>query len=157
MPPADPADPAKTARDQAMSLLAVRNRSQSELCDRLLQKGHPEDLVSALLERLTASGLLDDGRFARERARSLVRNNGWGPRKLRADLASRGVAAGLVEEAVTEAYGSESCEGVMRREVRKRFGEQVLDPEADGRLRSRAYRFLLGRGFEPEQIQDLLV
>lgn len=145
-------------REQALRLLEVRGRSCFELRGRLLAKGHPTAAVDALLERLCESGLLDDARFARDRARAMLRRKGWGPRKLAADLARRGVDREQVDAAIADAYADADTDpaAIMRREVVKRFGPDVLDPDADPKRRARARRFLLGRGFTPEAVADLL-
>jgi regulatory protein len=145
-------------REQALRLLEVRGRSRFELRGRLLAKGHPAAAVDALLERLGASGLLDDARFARDRARAMLRRKGWGPRKLAADLARRGVEREQVDAAIAEAYADAGTDpaAIMRREVVKRFGPDILDPDTAAKTRARARRFLLGRGFTPEAVAELL-
>ncbi len=157
---ADPDDPAlrERIREQALRLLEVRGRSRFELRGRLLAKGHPAAAIDALLERLGASGLLDDARFARDRARAMLRRKGWGPRKLAADLARRGVEREQVDAAIAEAYADADTdpEAIMRREVVKRFGPDILAPDSDPKRRASARRFLLGRGFTPEAVADLL-
>lgn len=137
-------------------MLSVRARSVRELSQRLRSKGHEPQAVAAEMERLIELGFLHDGNFARERARAMLRSKGWGPRKLRADLARRGVAADLIDLAIAAAYEEFDPDAILRREALKRFGERILAEDVDPKLKNKAYRFLLGRGFEPEAIRDLL-
>lgn len=149
------ADPAERARDKALRLLAVRSRAESELRQRLQASGFSAEIAGQVLKRLRDGGLVDDRRFAFERARSMGKGKGWGPRKLRADLRHKGIAEEVAEEAIGQAYGSRSCKQIMRRLVVKRFGQQVLGDGDDRKQRAKAQRYLLGKGFEPDDVQGL--
>jgi regulatory protein len=139
-------------REQALRLLTVRNRSVQELRERLLSKGHSREAVEELLGRLIDTGLLDDRKYAEQRARAMGNGRGWGPRKLRADLIRRGIPGELVLEAVSQAYGELPTEEVIRKILCKRYGETLFSADADPKARSKAQRYLLGRGFEPNEV-----
>jgi len=156
MPRAQSADPQERAREQILRWLEVRARSRRELADRLRAKGHEPEVFEPLLDRLTEAGLIDDAQFAKDRARALLRSKGWGPRKLKADLARHGVQDQDVEAAIQAAYEELSPEEILRREALKRFGQAILAPDGDPARKQKAFRFLLGRGFEPDAIRDLL-
>jgi SOS response regulatory protein OraA/RecX len=149
------ADSVDRAHRKALRLLQVRNRSCKEIEDRLRADGYKDGVTGEILKRLKRSGLLDDQRFALERARVMGKRKGWGPRKLRWDLSRYGLGDDLIGLAVEQAYGKLSRTSVMKRLVRKRFGEEALLAEADRKLRGRAHRYLLGRGFEPEEVHTL--
>jgi regulatory protein len=154
-PKIDLQDPLERARAQALRLLTARNRSTRELRRRLAQAGHAEEVVSGLLTRLADTGLLDDRRFAEERVRVLVEEKGCGPRKVRSDLFQRGIAGAIVDQVIEQAFQGRSNDSVMRALVRRRFGEEAFSSEADPKLRQRAQRFLLTRGFEPDEVFSL--
>src|SRR2546423_13290433 len=59
-----PVRPRGTAKDRALRLLGVRDRSRRELERRLLRAGFEPDEIAAALDDLTAVGLIDDERFA---------------------------------------------------------------------------------------------
>jgi regulatory protein len=148
-------DPADRARDKALRLLGVRNRSSRELRQRLLADGFSESVSDRVLQNLQESGLVDDQRFAVERARAMGKGKGWGPRKLRSDLIQRGIPAEVTEVAIGQAYGKQSCDEIMRRQIKKRFGSEVLSSGADRKTRGKALRFLLQKGFEPDEVYSL--
>jgi len=148
-------DPSAKAYNKALRLLGVRNRSCKEIKDRLLAASFADDLADQVVERLCQSGLLDDHRFARERARAMGKSKGWGPRKLRWDLSRYGLASDQIDQAIEQTYDSQSCVSIMRKLVKKRFGERALTGD-DLKLRSKVYRYLLGRGFEPDQVHEVL-
>jgi regulatory protein len=145
-------DPFEKARTQALRLLQTRSRSTDELRRFLLKAHYAVTIVERILARLTEVGLLDDRRFAVERAAYLGQRRGQGPRKLRVDLSCRGIAAELIETAITQAYQPVSADQMMREVLKRRFGERVLADTADAKLRAKAQRFLLSRGFEPDSV-----
>ena len=82
--------------------VSVRPRSVAEVRLRLRRKATPPEILDAIVERLLRVGYLDDAAFARywigERARSRPR----GARLLRQELRQKGVAAPVVEAALSE-------------------------------------------------------
>jgi len=153
--PGEDSDRLTQAREKALRLLGVRNRSRKELRQRLLAGGFPDAVIDRVLERLGEAGLVDDRKFALERARAMGKGKGWGPRKLRADLLQRGVAAEVADEAVDQAYGKQSSSEIMKRLARKRFGGEVFTSGADRKARGKAVRYLLQKGFEPDEVYAL--
>jgi regulatory protein len=148
-------DPESRAYDKALRLLTVRSRTRKELKQRLVAERFTDKVAEQVLDRLAAAGLIDDKKFAIDRARAMGKGKGWGPRKLRSDLLKRGIANEAIDEAVSQAYGTQSCTQVMKRLIKKRFGTQVLTQKADRKAKGKAQRFLLGRGFEPEEVSAM--
>jgi regulatory protein len=140
------------AYEKALRLLTVRGRTRKELKQRLVAERYSDKVAEHVLDRLANIGLIDDKKFAIDRARAMGKGRGWGPRKLRSDLLQRGISSEVVDEAVSQAYGAQTCDQVMKHLVKKRFGDQVLTAKADYKARGKAQRFLLGRGFEPEDV-----
>jgi len=149
------ADVLTRARDKALRLLGVRNRSTKELRQRLTADGFSDSVSDEVLKKLAESGLLDDRKFALERARAMGKGKGWGPRKLRADLIQRGVTNETADEAIGQAYGKQSSGQIMRRQAKKRFGQEVLSSAADRKTRGKVVRYLLQKGFEPDEVYGL--
>ena len=143
------------AYEKALRLLTVRGRSRKELKQRLEAERYSDKVAERVLDRLADTGLIDDKKFAIDRARAMGKGKGWGPRKLRSDLIKRGIPAEAVDEAVSQAYGTQSHIQVMKRLIKKRFGSQVLTQKADRKTRGKAHRFLLGRGFEPDDVSAM--
>jgi regulatory protein len=143
------------AYNKALRLLTVRSRTRKELKQRLVAERFTDKVAEQVLDRLVDAGLIDDKKFAIDRARAMGKGKGWGPRKLRSDLLKRGIDAEAVDEAVSQAYGTQSCTKIMKRLIKKRFGTQVLTQKADRKAKGKAQRFLLGRGFEPEEVSAM--
>lgn len=135
---------------QAMRMLAVREHSTRELRRKLRQRRGEEAVVEAVLERLTADGMLSDGRFVEAYVRSRI-ERGQGPIKIRAGLVERGVSGGLVEEALDfeSGFWNARAQAVQAR----RFGNE---PPADGSEWARRARFLWARGFPSDVVYRTL-
>lgn len=149
------ADHENRAYEKALRLLTVRGRSRKELKQRLVAERYSDKVAECVLDRLVDTGLIDDKKFAIDRARAMGKGKGWGPRKLRADLLNRGIPSEAVDEAISQAYGTQSCTQVMKRLIKKRFGGQVLTQKADLKAKGKAQRYLLGRGFEPDDVSAM--
>lgn len=94
---------ARAVLDQVVRWLAARARTEREIRDRLGRRQVPEAVVERVLERLRRWGYVDDRRLAGDVAEG-ARARGIGPRRLRADLARRGVPDALADEAVRAAW-----------------------------------------------------
>jgi SOS response regulatory protein OraA/RecX len=123
----------------AASTRALRHRDLStrRLEQRLERRAVPPAERARAVETLTQAGLLDDGRFARGRARALAAR-GYGDAAIRFDLERQGVEVEVAGEALAE-----------------------LEPERDRALRLaasaggavRAARLLARRGFGEDAIE----
>ncbi len=107
------------------------------------------ELIDQVVAELEATHVLDDARFAErftEDRRSLM---GWGPDRIEQELARRGIAAELIEAALsTRSRGDEleAATGLL--------AERFAEPLEDDRARNRAWQLLVRRGYEPELAYD---
>ena len=135
----------------ALRLLTVRDRSEAELAARLLRKGFDEAQITDAVERCRRYGYLDDARFARERARSLLRQGrAVGPRLL-ADLRQHGVGEAEARAAVDEAREEFDERELLAELLRRRFPDFIFRAAAD-RERRRVVNYFLRRGFSLPQV-----
>ncbi len=133
-----PPDP----QQKAMELLVRREHSRRDLKRKLGLKGIDPAAAEAVVEKLAGLGYQDDGRFgsafARDRAAA-----GYGPQRIRQELAGHGLDREQVEAAL------EACEADWPARaqalVEKRFRPSELD---DPVRRRKAVDFLLRRGFD---------
>ena len=98
--------------------LRGRDLASAELADRLERAGVPPGTRAETLAVLDRAGLVDDRRFADDRAATLARR-GYGDAWIRWDLERRGVAHELVEEAIAGLEGERTR---LERIVRERGG-----------------------------------
>lgn len=139
--------------DRALRMLALRPRASAELRRSLVRKGEPAEHVDATIERLTRAGLLDDGAFARQFARSRSAGTGASRRRIQQELNRRGVARAVTDAAIAEVYEDEAIdEGeVAERAARKKLRALGgLDPVVRNR---RLFAFLARRGYDTADIR----
>lgn len=134
-----------------MRLLSVRARSQAELRERLLGAGFPRGVIGRVLAGLAEAGLVGDEEFARSwiASRKLA---GIGRRRLRAELARKGIERGTIERLIAEQVDDEMERGEVERLTRKRLDRSGGEAKALARVR----RFLIGRGYGFEMVEDVL-
>jgi SOS response regulatory protein OraA/RecX len=123
------------ALGDALRALRYRDLSRSRLDERLQQRGAGEDARAAALESLERAGLVDDGRVAASRARSLA-ERGYGDAAIRAALEVEQVSAEHLEAALAEL------------EPEAERARRLLGPAPD----LRAVRRLAAKGFDPENL-----
>lgn len=142
--------------DRALDMLAARARSTRDLRRQLIRKGEPQELVDLAVERLTRMGLLDDGSFARQVARSKMADAGHSRRRVRAELFRKGVDRAVSDEAITAVVEEEAVDEAANLEMvaRKKFETlRSVDPQT---RRRRLYAFLARRGYESADISRVL-
>lgn len=142
--------------DRALDLLEARARSVVELRRALLRQGEPEADVDAAIERLRAAGLLDDANYARQLARSKALGAGHSRRRIAQDLARRGIARSVGDEAITEVFEEEAVDEAasIERVARKKM-KTLLALDASTQKR-RLYAFLARRGYESDAIAGIV-
>lgn len=102
------------------------------------------------MKELIAQGVLSDERFAETLVRSR-RRRGYGPVRIRHELAGKGLGAEAVDHSVDPRAADWIDE--IERVRRKKFGERLPSRFDE---RAKQARFLQYRGFTYDQIQHVL-
>lgn len=139
--------------DRALNMLALRARSSRELRRQLIRKGEPEDHVDAVIARLLAAGLLDDGAFARQFTRGKAMGASMSRRRIQQELTRRGVARDVGDEAIADVFAEEQLDEsqVVEAAARKKL-RSLKSVDAQTRRR-RLYAFLARRGYDLDDIR----
>ena len=131
-------------RDEALAVaaraLARREHSRSSLAERLRRAGVEDGEAEEDLAELERLGLLDDARFARERARVLA-ERGKGDAAIRFDLERSGVSGTAIEDALA---------GIdpERERAERLVGRRGATPATA--------RLLAGRGFDEDVVSAVV-
>lgn len=141
-----PEAPSRPCKHYALWLLGRREWSAKELAARLKLKGYPPEDIEECLAFCATHGLQSDSRFAQSRTR--MRAGSHGNRRISMELAQKGVDAETTADALSEA-GDEK-ERAMRASAR--FEGKPFSPE----LRTKAWRFLMSRGFSGDAVNHAL-
>lgn len=127
-------------------MLARREHGAHELRGKLVQRGCAPQLADAIVNDLENAGSVSDCRFV-EAFVNARRGRGYGPLRIRRELALRGVPAEEIDAGLgaREAVWDELARAVRAR----RFGQAI---PRDFPVRARQMRFLQQRGFSSDQI-----
>ena len=135
-------------------MLKFRPRSETELKQRLAQKGFGPAAVEPLVSDLKRKGLLDDARFARLFAAQQMQVRPAGRRMLLARLRAKGISTDLASEAVAaEASGEGELELARRLAAKRAPALQDIPRVAAQR---RLFGYLSRRGFSSDVIHQVM-
>lgn len=146
-------EPESVARAIALRLLTSAPRSRAQLAEAMARREVPEEVASAVLDRFTEVGLVDDAEFARMLVRSRHGDRGLARRALGEELRRKGISAEHAEAALAE-LDPESEHATARRLVaRKLAATRGLDPQ----VRMRRTLATLGRkGYPSGMVMELV-
>jgi len=129
---------------KAARYCAAAEHCCSEVREKLRQWGYDGDCTS-LINRLQTDGYINEARYCRAYAHDKAAFQGWGRRKIRMMLRSKGLPEDEIDAAL-RGVEPEVYEGVLKHLVEQK---KKLD-------RDKLLRFLLQRGFEYAEVADLL-
>lgn len=146
----------RSVYEQALRLLEYRARTVAELRRKLSEKGGARDEVEEVIARLLDQKLLDDGDFARQFARGKLTATGASRRRVAQELGRKGIRRETADEAIaelTETEGVDPLRAAARVAQKKWNALRTLDALT---RRRRLYAFLARRGFNPDEIRELM-
>lgn len=135
---------------RALGLLTRREHSRVELTRKLTSRGvEPED-ANAVIDKLAKAGWQDDLRFAELLVRSRA-NTGYGPVRIRAELATHALSAEIIATALAEfeCDWSANADDLLRR-------RHPAALKGDCAAQRKAADFLMRRGFGMDQVMTAL-
>lgn len=145
----------KQILSSALNLLARREHGFKELSQKLLCKGFDASLVDVCVTKLSEQGLQSDQRFAESFMRQRIAKY-YGPVRIRYELYQKGVETQLIEALFQLPV---DWFDIAQKAYKKRYSSSVYK-HVDGfelkKFKARQFRYLQSRGFEAEQIQDVI-
>ncbi len=137
----------KTTEIAAVRLLTRREHSTKDLKRKLQRKGHAQETVERVVDKLADKKLVSDERFAVNYVAYHGRR-GHGPVRIRGELRQQGATDEVIESALAQA---EFDWGQVAASVRRRkFGDQLPKTMSE---RAKQARFLQYRGFSADHIR----
>ena len=139
-----------TPAQRALALLVRREHSRPELTRKLLARGITEGDAVAAVAKMAEAGWQDDARFACSIARTRA-SAGYGPLRIRAELASHRLGSETIAHAFTALAeeGDDDWAGRARTLAWRRFD---LD-RATLAVQRKAADFLLRRGYDSDCVR----
>ena len=142
--------------EYALKSLGRKMRSEAELRRLMRTKVEPGETgtakINAVLARLKEYGYLDDQNFAETYTRLRQENEKFGPRRVRQDLAQKGISQQIVREAVEARYEEVNEEALARQHLERK---RIRKPENEKET-ARVMRRLVAAGFSTGVIYKIL-
>lgn len=136
-----------TALDKAMTHLSSSMKTRRQVSDFLRKKGYVDAVVEYVLEKLEGYGFVDDEEYARQYAGSASKTKGR--RLIALELQKKGISADEAQAAVENIQGEEDAAlKILQKYMRGRT--------ADRETLYKAFRYLLGKGFEYDTAKSAL-
>lgn len=142
------------AEEIAFRLLARRDHSLKELRQKLLIRKISSAEADTVLRGLAARGLLDDGRYARKTAFHLSGEKLLGPRRVREELARKGIAPEVIGEVAKDAEREFPPDERLKRLTQTKLKQRTLS-ELSPPEQKKLARFLCQRGFSWGDIREI--
>lgn len=144
-------DMGKQAKKKALRILEQMDRTESELCLKLKQKGYSEKDTEQAVAYVKSFGYLDDVRYAERFVINKQRTKS--KQEIYALLSQKGVARDVIQEAIEKGYiGYSEIETIQHL-----FHKKGLSVEKSGaEEKQKFYGYLLRRGFHSEDIRQVL-
>jgi regulatory protein len=142
--------------EYALKALGRRMRTEADLRRALRAKVEPDESgaakISAVLARLKEYGYLDDVNFAETYTRLRQENEKFGQRRVKQDLAQKGVPQAIASEAIAARYEDVNEEALARQHLERK---RIRKPENEKET-ARVMRRLVAAGFSTGVIYKVL-
>jgi regulatory protein len=147
-------DDADRAYVTALGLLARRELAEAQLRTRLAKRKFTDDEIDAAMTRLRRERALDDRRTALACARTQVRIKHRGRARVVRHIEALGINRDIAREAVADVFAELDENALLEQALdrRLRHGLSLSDPAVFRRV----HRYLLGQGFDPGRVTELL-
>jgi regulatory protein len=137
----------------ALRILSVRDHSVAELTRKLARRGHAPEVVGAVIDECLRLNYLDDGR-AVQQAIDRLKRRGCGIRRIRSELAQRGLAGADAQARLRESLDPQAERALALRVAQRKWTTLATEPDTRKRIQ-RLQRFLHARGFTESTIFDV--
>lgn len=137
------------AKERALRLLGMKAYTERELAAKLVRSGFAAECTEQVIRWLREVGYLDDRAYAQRWVEQRLRGKGYGPARLRHELAGKGVAREWIDEALAQC-GEDELEETAYRLAAERL--RRLGGLDSPKVRRQIYGFLQRRGYAPEVI-----
>ena len=138
----------------ALRMLARRELSEAQVRQRLARKEFADTDIDEAVTRLKDDRAIDDARVAEAIARTETSVRKRGKRRIMRKIESAGIRPTVAKQAIDEVFGALDAEALLESALAKRLprGQSIEDDRTFNRL----YRYLVGQGFEPDRVVELL-
>lgn len=118
-------DEYQRAKNAALRLLGLCDRSRKDLKDRLFKKGCPPEVIEAVLSEMESLGYIDDGRFAMRFAVDAMKRKNSGPQAIISGLQKKGVTRDIIEDVVGTIFVDDTVMAVARKALSLKLNKRL--------------------------------
>lgn len=136
-----------------LRLLAASPKSGQELRKKLAGKGFPEGTIDKALGELSAQGVLDDVKYAKDLMSRLTLGKAAGRHKIAFELKRHGIPQKIRNELLDSLSNEDEAERALEQARMKWAGWGTLDLQ---KRKKRLYDFLIRKGYDFQIVQDVL-
>jgi regulatory protein len=147
-------DDADRAYVTALGLLARRELAEAQLRTRLAKRKFNDDEIDAAMTRLRRERAVDDRRTALACARTQVRLKHRGRARVVRHIEALGINRDIAREAVAEVFAEFDENALLEQALDRRLRHGLS--LSDAAVFRRVHRYLLGQGFDPGRVTELL-
>lgn len=134
----------------ALTLLARRELSESQIRQRLARKGHAEEDIETAVARLKDERAIDDARVAAAIARTETTVKRRGKLRVRRQIENTGIAPDVARQALDAVFDEVDDDALLQAALGRRLrGDRAIE---DDREFQRLYRYLIVQGFESDRV-----
>ncbi len=137
------------ALDKAMLHLSATRKTEKQMRDFLTKKGYLPTVCDYVMDKLRSHGFLDDGEYAEAYTEYAVKKKG--SKKIRMELRSKGLSDEDIDNAllgVSKEDELSTATAILEKYLRGKSMEKEL--------LQKAYRYLLGKGFDYELCKEAI-
>ena len=138
----------------ALKMLARRELSEAQVRQRLVRRGHPPHDIDEAIARLREERAIDDARAAESIARTQTALKKRGKLRVQRQIESAGIAGATAKRAVDEVFSGIDDAALLEASLVKRLHGRARI--ASDREFQRLYRYLIGQGFDPDEVLAIL-
>ena len=140
----------RRAYNKGLDLLSRRPHGTKELIKKLCEKGHEKESAEKACDRLLELGLLNDEEFAGILANELYERKGYGVKRIKQELAFRGIDREIAENAIESLDIDTQTRIILV--IEKKYISKINDEKG----RKRAIDGLLRLGYSYSDIKSAL-
>lgn len=139
------------AKDKAARFLGYRMRSTKELRDKLREEFDSE-VTEKVIELFTGYGYLNDLEFAIAFAKDCINIKKWGKVRIKQELRLKGIS----DENIAIALESTEDKEKTYENIRRFLDRRIKNTPIDLKEKQKHFNFLMRRGFDTEDIKNIL-
>jgi regulatory protein len=137
-----------------LKMLGRRELSERQVRQRLARKAHPQEEIDEAVARLRQERAINDQRVAEAIARTETGIRKRGKTRVRLQLERAGIAKDTARQAIDEVFDAIDGDALLEASLSKRLrGRETI---ADDREFQRLFRYLIGQGFDSDQVMQAL-